>query len=51
MNTYLLKRKKKDTDVIIKVNCEDYDAACEYFSKIKKLPVNELLKIYVVVLS
>jgi hypothetical protein len=51
MNTYLLKRKKKDIDVIMKFSCDDYDTACEYFAEIKKLPVEELLKIYVVVLS
>ena len=51
MKTYVLKRQEDDVDVISKVRCENFDDACEYFAEIKKLPIEELLKIYVIVLS
>jgi hypothetical protein len=51
MKTYYLKRKESDTDIIIKFDTDDYFTACEYFAGIKKLSVDDLLKIYVVVCS
>lgn len=40
---YLL---KNNNDVIHKTNCESYELALEYFSKVKKLSKKDLLKIY-----
>ena len=39
----------KDKELISKGNFNDYEEAVEYFSAIKKLPVQTFLKIYKVV--
>lgn len=49
MNTYFLKIKESDKESLLKYSCDSYDEACEYFSIIKNLEINELLRIYVVV--
>ena len=51
MKTYFLKKTESDKDIILRVKCEDFEAACEYFSSIKNLSVETLLELYVVISS
>lgn len=44
MKTYLLKTKKGE--VINKTNQNNIEDSIEYFSKVKKLPVKDLLNLY-----
>ena len=44
MKTYLLKTKKGE--VINRTTQNNIEDSIEYFSKVKKLPVKELFKIY-----
>lgn len=46
--TFVLKQKGNKKDIIDRVTTESYLEACEYFSKRKKLSLNNLLKIYAV---
>jgi hypothetical protein len=48
MKTYLLKHKN-DRDIISKCLSGSYEDACDYFSQLKRLPISNLLKIYIVV--
>lgn len=47
MRTYYLK-SKSSKETINKSNFESLDIAIEYFSKVKNLKSDELLKIYIV---
>jgi hypothetical protein len=40
---------RKSNEVVFKYTAYDYEEACQYFSEIKKLQVDDLLKIYNVV--
>ncbi len=51
MKTFLLKKTVEDKDVVLRVKCDDYESACEYFSSVKKLSVETLLELYVVISS
>jgi hypothetical protein len=49
MKTYYLKNTPKDTDIIARFDCDDFEIACKYFSILKNLSIRDLLQIYVVV--